>query len=360
MKFVVNLKEKFINNKVFFINLLIIEVVSHVFYKVSFENFLLRDFEINKIVFNQKLDFYRTELESPFNTILVNLFNIDNPDIYTLLIYVLFQISLLLICKNLKFLEEYSTLFIFGGWLVTISWWIGFVENISVLLILLYFKNFLKGNYIRFYIYLFLLGLNHFGVAIFSTLVFLIIINFDRFSKIFATVVLSFITLRLYLHYLVDFGGRGRIRFIFNNNTLDWGTNFVSQNLNEFIWSGFMGLIFILIFILLTSSYENILKYASCILFATIGAAITTDSSRIFSIILVPLIIHIILEFKKYKFENILYQKIVILLVITSNFLIGERYVHGEVWTSPPNQQMESVYNFFARIVNTIMKDIWI
>ena len=354
-----NLTKKFLDNKTFFTNLLILEVVTHIFYKVSFENFLLRDFEINKVVFSEKLDFYRTELESPFNTILVNLFRINDPDVYTLIIYILFQISLILICKNLKFLGEYSTLFIFGGWLVTISWWIGFVENISVLLLLLLFKNYLQGNYLKFYTYLFLLGLNHFGVAIFSTLIFLILINFDRFIKIFATITLSFVTLRLYLHYLVDFGGRGRIRFIFNNNTLDWGTDFVSESLKEFIWSGFMGIIFILIFVIFTSSYENILKYTACILFGTIGAAITTDSSRIFSIILVPLIIHLILQFKEYEFENNFYEKIIIFVTITSNFLIGERYVHGEVWTSPPNQQMESVYNFFARIVNTLMKNIW-
>ena len=125
------LKEYFSTNKIFFTNLLIIEVVSHIFYKVSFENFLLRDFEINKKVYSESLDFYRTELESPFNTILVNLFQIKDPDVYTLVIYIIFQITLVFICKNLSFLGEYSTLFLFGGWLVTISWWIGFVENIS-------------------------------------------------------------------------------------------------------------------------------------------------------------------------------------------------------------------------------------
>ena len=46
-----NLTKKFLDNKTFFTNLLILEVVTHIFYKVSFENFLLRDFEINKVVF---------------------------------------------------------------------------------------------------------------------------------------------------------------------------------------------------------------------------------------------------------------------------------------------------------------------
>ena len=128
-------------NKTFLANLFILEIISHVFYKVTFEDDLYRDFEINKIVFSQELDLYRTELESPFNTIIVNLFNIESSDIYALILYIIFQITLVLICINLDFLGNYSTLFLFGGWLVTVSWFVGFVENISVLLIILCYKN---------------------------------------------------------------------------------------------------------------------------------------------------------------------------------------------------------------------------
>lgn len=345
--------------KYFFTNLLVIEVISHIFYKVSFENFLLRDFEINKIVYYEKLNFYRTELESPFNTIFVNLFNIQDKDLYTLLIYIIFQVSLILICLNISFLEEYSTLFLLGGWLVTISWWIGFVENISVLLIVLYYKNYLKGDYKRFYIYLFLLCFNHFGIGIFSTLIFLIINNFKKKYQILYTISASFIVLRLYLNLFVNFQGRGRIRFIFNNNTLDSGTGFIANSLKEFYWSGFMGLFILFIFVLFISKYENILIYIASVLIGTIGAAITTDSTRIFSIIIVPLIVHLIIEFKNYNFYNLIYKKLVILFAVFSNLLIGEKFVHGEVWTSTPNIEMESVYNFFARLVNTLMKNIW-
>ena len=121
-----------------------------------------------------------------------------------------------------------------------------------------------------------------------------------------------------------------------------------------------MGLIFILVFMLISSKYEYVIKYTASILFATIGAAITTDSTRIFSIILIPLIIHLLLEFRDHEFSNNLNKKIILVSVIISNLLIGERFVHGQVWKTSPNQDMESVYNFFARIVNTLMKDIWV
>ena len=359
MKLVEDLKIKFVDNQTFFLNLLIIEVLSHIIYKVSFENHLLRDFDMSKVVFSQKLDLYRTELESPFNTLLINILNIGSHDVYKLIIYLLFQITLILICKNLSFLQEYSTIFLFGGWLVTISWWVGFVENISVLLMILYFKNYLLGNYNRFYIYLFLLGINHFGHALFSTVIFLIIINFDKLSQIFMTTALSFFVVRIYLKYFVDFSSRGRFRFIFNQNTLDDGVSFISNSVKEFYWSGFLGIIAILFLLIFVSNYENIIKYSAIVLIATIGAALTTDSSRNFSIILVPLLIHLIIELKEYDFKNILYKKSLILSIVLSNILIGVRFVHGKVWNESPNVDMESIYNFIARMVNTLMKDIW-
>lgn len=359
MNIINDVKTKVAKNQTFFLNLLVIEILSHIFYKVSFENYLLRDFDMNKVVFYQKIDLYRTELESPFNTLLINFLNINSHDNYKIIIYLIFQVTLILICKNLSFLQEYSTLFLFGGWLVTVSWWVGFVENISVLLMILYFKNYLLGNYNRFYFYLFLLGINHFGHALFSTLIFLIIINFDKFSKIIMTISLSFISLRLYLKYIVDFQGRGRFRFIFNQNTLDDGTKFISENLKEFYWSGFMGLLVILLLLLFFSSYEDIVKYNAILIIATVGAALTTDSGRNFSIIIIPLLIHLILRFQEINFKDIIFKKVAIISIVMSNILVGVRFVHGKVWTNSPNVEMESVYNFIARMVNTIMKDIW-
>ena len=151
---IINFKNKIIENKTFIFNLLIIETFSHIFYKVSYDNFLIRDFEMNiQILNNIPIDLYRTELESPFNTLLIEIFNLTSHDGYKTIIYFIFQVTLILICKNLTFLNKHSSIFLLGGWLVTISWWVGFVENISVLLMILYFKNYIKGDYKRFYIY---------------------------------------------------------------------------------------------------------------------------------------------------------------------------------------------------------------
>ena len=42
-----------------------------------------------------------------------------------------------------------------------------------------------------------------------------------------------------------------------------------------------------------------------------------------------------------------------------SNFIIQERWIYGIVYQFSPNQSLESVYNFFARLVNSLMKNIW-
>lgn len=358
---------KFINKnknkiyKTFIFNLLVIEIFSHILYKVSYDNFLLRDFEMNqRILNNLPIDLYRTELESPFNTLLIEILNITSPDGYKAIIYLIFQITLILICKNLTFLNKHSSIFLLGGWLVTISWWVGFVENLSVLLIILYFKNYINCNHKRFYFYLFLLGINHFGIALFSSIVFLILIKFDKLVQIITTLSLSLIVLSLYKKYFLQFSGRGRFRFIFNQNTIDDGTNFVSNNIKEFYWSGFMGILLILFFIILISNYETNINYIGSIFVATIGAAITTDSSRNFSIIIVPLLLHLIVEFKKYRFDNIKFKSYLLTSAFISNFIIGIHFVHGRVWKNSPNVETESIYNFFARMVNWLMKDIWI
>ena len=75
---------------------------------------------------------------------------------------------------------------------------------------------------------------------------------------------------------------------------------------------------------MIISKYEEVIKYVVSILFATIGAAITTDSTRIFSIILVPLIIYLLIEFRNYDFSNYLYQKLILFFVVLSNFAVGE------------------------------------
>ena len=93
---------------------------------------------------------------------------------------------------------------------------------------------------------------------------------------------------------------------------------------------------------------------------ALLGTGIVVDSSRIFSILLIPTILFLIFEISKYQFVKTYSEKVLITLIIFSTFYLQERHVFGYVRNVSPNLENESVYNFLARIVNSVMKNIWI
>ena len=105
---------------------------------------------------------------------------------------------------------------------------------------------------------------------------------------------------------------------------------------------------------------EEIYRYVFAITLAVFASAIVTDVSRIFTIICIPIILKLIDTLRFLEFKNIIYEKYLILLVVLSNFIIQERWIYGVVYQSSPNQALESIYNFFARLVNSLMKNIWI
>ena len=49
-------------------------------------------------------------------------------------------------CFEYTILDKFSTLFLFGGWLVTCSWFVGYVDIISVVLMVLISKNCIENN----------------------------------------------------------------------------------------------------------------------------------------------------------------------------------------------------------------------
>ena len=114
---------------------------------------------------------------------------IDNLDIYKILIYLITLGSLFLIVLNVQYLESYSTLFIFSGWLITSSWFLGYVDIVSVLLMVLISKNIVQDNisFLRLGVYFLLLCLNHNAISVGVSIIYLIftkkrmILKLDQF-----------------------------------------------------------------------------------------------------------------------------------------------------------------------------------
>ena len=136
------LEEIFYDNIV--VNLFIAIFLSHIFYKVTFIDRIKGEFELIDQIKSGSVISTQFYVESPIFTILGVIFRIDNFDVYLLLVYFLSLFLLFLIVLNLKFLDNYSTLFLLTGWVVTISWFMGHVDVLSVLLLLLISKLTLK------------------------------------------------------------------------------------------------------------------------------------------------------------------------------------------------------------------------
>ena len=157
----------------------------------------------------------------------------------------------------------------------------------------------------------------------------------------------------------INFQGRSRLRFIFNDCVLENAISLTSNNLMYLIISGSLGLtILFLVFSYFEKFTINRNIYMSYFV-ALIGTSLSLDTSRIFSILIVPILIFILFRFDKVikfeqKFKNLSYFLIAIFSV-----LIGENHVYGNIYYDSPNSYEPNVYNLISNLVNNLMKNIW-
>ena len=354
-------KEIFYDN--FVVNLLTSIFLSHIFYKITFIDRIKLEFELINQLRSGSVISTQFYVESPIFTLLGVFFRIENFDVYLLFVYLISLFLLFLIVFNLKFLGNYSTLFLLTGWIVTISWFMGHVDVLSVLLILLISKLTLQKNVepIKLSIFYFLLTINHNAIAFVSFFILLVLIEEKKrirflvyclIGQVAGNVLISF-----YLNR-INFSGRGRLRFVFNNNVILDSINFVSENIFIVIWSGFMGLLLLQIVFSVNNRWEINKKFIISIFICIFFTCIALDTSRIFSLAVIPISIYSIKSFKESSFidENLSYFYI---FAFISTLSIGPRFVHGAALTNSPNNEIESFYNFIPRIINSLMSGFW-
>jgi len=354
-----NFKIKFESN--LFIDFLIAIFLSHIYYKITFIDTIEREFSlINQIKVNNvtSSSFF---VESPTNTLVSLIFGINDIDMFKIVVYMITILSLILIVLNIQFLERYSTLFLFGGWLSTVSWFIGYVDAVSVLLIVLICKFTIQNenNYYKLSLLFLALSINHNAIAFAIFLIILFLTKEKNKYSIYSIIglLIGNLIIRFYLNF-IGFSGRGRLRFVFNENVLQDSINFLSENLLVVFWSGFLGVSVMFFWISNFIKWSEVkLIYISlliCLFFTSLGL----DTSRIFSILVVPVLIYLLNLINKEKLIDIK-TNVAYSLSVLSHFLIGVFYVYGNVLTSSPMNNEETFYNFIARIVNSLMSNIW-
>jgi len=351
----------FKNNTV--VDFLIAIFLSHIYYRITFIETLGEEFSLVNQIKNSNVTSQSFFVESPTFTLLALGLGIDNLDIYKILIYLITLGSLFLIVLNVQYLESYSTLFIFSGWLITSSWFLGYVDIVSVLLMVLISKNIAQDNisFLRTGVYFLLLCLNHNAISVGVSIIYLIFTKKRMMLKIgsilLASQLIGNILIQYYLN-IINFAGRGRLRFVFNDNVIENATSFVGNNILVVLWSGFFGTLVIMFLISNVVVWSEVKLIIIAILIALFFTSIALDTSRVFSLLVVPISLHVLNLYKKDVSFN---HKLAITYTITISLVvvIGVYYFYGSILTSSPMNESETFYDFVPRIINSVMSNIW-
>ena len=100
---------------------------------------------------------------------------------FTVLLILVNFIFIILITKSIEFLKIYQYVFLASGWLLTSSWWIGYVDSILVLCTIIIFKqtNTKNKNSILLFLTVFTLSFSHYVLAFFIILILIILQTFN-------------------------------------------------------------------------------------------------------------------------------------------------------------------------------------
>jgi hypothetical protein len=354
--------KKLINSRIIF-NFVILQVLQNLVYGLTYKDYIYIDFDITVQIIEKSLVSNNFSIDSPTFYLIPSLLRITNQDIYLLFIYIFSQLIIYLICVHIDFLGNISSLFLFSGWVVTISWFMGYPDVVSILLVILIMKNILhKKISLSTFIWILFLVINHYALAVFLLIIVLILVHNDLKIKFTIYSISGFaigrFLVQIYLNY-IEFNGRTRLRFIFNDGVLETAVTLASNNLIYLIISGTLGLtILFFIFSYFEKFYYNRNLYIAYLI-ALIGTALSLDSSRIFSILVLPIIIFMLYRFQdivklEIKTQNLLY----FVIAITSIF-IGENHVYGSIYFNSPNSTEPSIYNLITNLINSLMKNIW-
>ena len=160
------------------IDYLIAIFLSHIFYRITFIDSLDNELSIVGQIKNSALVSQNFFIESPTFTLIALGLGIESLDVYKLLIYAITLTCLLLIVLNVQYLGSYSTLFIFSGWLITCSWFLGYVDVLTVLIMVLIQKTSIKmTSFIKISLYFLFLSLNHNAISFAVSIIYLILAN---------------------------------------------------------------------------------------------------------------------------------------------------------------------------------------
>ena len=347
-----------------FTNFLLAQVITNAVYGFTFVQNIVNRHDIILQINNGTLISRDFAIDSPLNYLIPAYIGLENLDFYLLFILITTQISLFIICLSISNLGKNSYLFFFAGWLVPATWYLGYGDMLTVALTLLLLNeitNNEKQNIYKTISLCLLLTINHSAIAL-GLFVIMFFFNNDqnkfRYLKVTVPVYVAGFLLNQQLKSSIDFSGRGRFRFLLNDGVVSDSIEIIRSNFLALFYSGFLGLIIIFVITILLNKSLTYNKIYTPVLISILFSSIALDTSRIFSILLVPTIYVIIKEYEKINFSNTLINTGVFISVVATNLIIGVKHVYGFTRNESPFLDEPAVYELIIKFVNSLLSNI--
>lgn len=271
-------------------------------------------------------------------------------------------IFIILITKSIEFLNNYQYLFLASGWLLTSSWWVGYVDSILVLCTILLFKQTIKENTNRVTLFLtvLLLSFSHYVLAFFIILILIILqtLNLKSSVPLIVGYLTGIIINKLLLNFL-NFDGVSRMSFLFNpdSNVLERSVESISSNFLLVIFSSFMGMFFL--FLIHSFNLQNLSIFTSLAI-AIIVTSLSLDTTRTMSILVVPILLKLLSGISQEtltKKINTKLQYMSLYIGVLTPFIFPNYHIWDNVvYTVSPFSEDSSFFTSLIIIINKVFQ----
>lgn len=311
---------------------------------------------INNLI-NKNTESFPFFIESPTLLIVASYLKLSNIESFSLFLFLFLLIILFLIVLSSQFLGNLNYVFLFSGWIITINWWVGYVDIILVLttLVILRFLTVNPSNPIIFALCL-IASFSHLPIHFFIILNILILftdrLNVKNFLYILTGTLSGAILNQIYLSS-INVSNSKRLEYVISYETVSNSLKSLSNNNIQVFYSGFSAAFLVFIFFIYFSYLQkdnSLLKVYFSIFISLLCTGLGLDTSRIFSLVVSPLIVWVVMYLDILRKEK--YYKQILFSSFLIYFLIGP--IH--VWDNNVfyNSPFEDLYIF-----EYLMSQVW-
>ena len=311
---------------------------------------------INNLI-NKNTESFPFFIESPTLLIVASYLKLSNIESFSLFLFLFLLIILFLIVLSSQFLGNLNYVFLFSGWIITINWWVGYVDIILVLttLVTLRFLTVSPSNPIIFALCL-IASFSHLPIHFFIMLNILILftdrLNLKNFLYILTGTLSGAILNQIYLSS-INVSNSKRLEYVISYETVSNSLKSLSNNNIQVFYSGFSSAFFVFICFIYFSYLRkdnSLLKVYFSIFVSLLSAGLGLDTSRIFSLVIIPLIVWVLINVDILRKEK--YFKQILFFSFLIYFIIGPIHVwDNNVFYNSPFQ------DFY--IFEYLMPQVW-